>query len=114
VLEAKPADEAVSEVKPTIEPKPTAEAKPARPALAVVRAPEPKPAVIAEPAPAAPVVEARPAAVPASEAIAAPLPKRPQSVEAMFAEAFAHDRLTVSPEPEETASATPGSGKSPV
>jgi hypothetical protein len=119
-VEAEPAAEVVVEVKPTVEPKPAvepkpkADEKPARPALAVVRAPEPKPPATAKPAPAVPVVEAKPAVLSASEALAAPLPKRPQSVEAMFAEAFAQDRLTVSPEPDEAAAAKLGAEKPPA
>lgn len=104
----------VAEAKPAAEPNPAADDKPARPALVVVSPPEPKPAVSVEPAVPAPVVEAKPIAAPATEAVAAP-PKRPQSVEAMFAEAFANDRLTVSPEPDESVGTLkPGVEKPPA
>lgn len=106
--ETKPVADAATETTPLIEPKPIVEEKPARPALVVVAAPESKPAVIAKPAPPAPAVEQKPVAASPTEAVAAPVPKRPQSVEAMFAEAFANDRLTVSPEPDEAAASKPG------
>lgn len=112
VVETKPVAKVATEVKPTVTPRPTAEAKPARPALAVVPKAGRQPAELAKAAP--PAVEARPAVVSASEALSTPLPKRPQSVEAMFAEAFAHDRLTVLPEPDETAAAKPEAGKPPA
>lgn len=99
---------------PVAEAKPAADDKPARPALVVVSPPDPKPAIPAEPAAPVPAIEAKPIAAPATEAVAAP-PKRPQSVEAMFAEAFANDRLTVSPEPDESvATLKPGVEKPPA
>jgi len=102
------------ELKPAVDPEPAVDDKPARPALVVVSAPEPKPVAISEPVPAAPVVAAEPTVATPSEPPAMPSPRRPQSVEAMFAEAFAHDRLTVSPEPDEAAGATkPGAEKPP-
>jgi|GEM_PF-3574775 len=104
---------AMTEVKPAADPKSVADDKPARPTLAVVPAPEPKQVAVAEPMPATPVLEARPVVAPSSEPVAAP-PKRLQSVEAMFAEAFANDRLTISPEPDEAAGAAkPGAEKPP-
>lgn len=105
---AKPAAEPASEVKTAVEPKPPAADKPPRPALVVVTSPEPKPAV----APPAPIARPAPVVSKPAEAIALPPPKQPQSVEAMFAQAFANDRLVVSPEPDETA-AKPGAEKPP-
>lgn len=68
--------------------KPEPEAKPG-PALSLVAATPSKPAVPSEPA-----------ALAGAAASPTPTPPKPlQSVEAMFAEAFANDRLTVSPEP---------------
>lgn len=102
------------ELKPAVDPEPAVDDKPARPALVVVSAPEPKPVAISEPVPAAPVVAAEPTVATPSEPPAMPSLRRAQSVEAMFAEAFAHDRLTVSPEPDEAAGATkPGAEKPP-
>jgi len=112
VVDPQPVAVAAIAAKPTVEPKPTAAEKPAAPALPVVAVAAPKPATITQ-APA-PAIEVKAATVSASEALAAPLPKRPQSVEAMFAEAFANDRLTVSPEPDETAATKPGAGKPPA
>ncbi|HEV2517894.1 MAG TPA: hypothetical protein VGV07_21765 [Devosia sp.] len=113
VVETKPVAKVATEVKPTVTPRPTAEAKPARPALAVVPKAGRQPAELAKAAPPV-AVEAKPAAVSASKALSTPLPKRPQSVDAIFAEAFAHDRLTVLPEPDETAAAKPEAGKPPA
>lgn len=109
VTVAKPVAEAkaVTEVKPAVASKSPAGDKPPRPALVVVPASEARPAVVTKPAPAAPVVAVL--SEPAPEA-----PKRPKSVEAMFAEAFANDRLPLSPEPDEAAGAAkPGAEKPP-
>ncbi|CAN7328565.1 hypothetical protein LJR016_001708 [Devosia sp. LjRoot16] len=104
---------AMTEVKPAADPKSVADDKPARPTLAVVPAPEAKLVAVAEPMPVTPMLEAKPVVAPSSEPVAA-APKRLQSVEAMFAEAFANDRLTISPEPDEAAGAAkPGAEKPP-
>lgn len=122
-LLARPAPRAEVAAKPTASAKPANDVrpavgsiratddKPARPTLPVA-APQAKPAEVAEPRPVGRVVE--------TPAIAAPPPamvaevKRPKSVEAMFAEAFANDRLAASPEPDEAAGAAkPVSGKPP-
>lgn len=65
----------------------------------------------------APVTVATPAAVtapaaPPTQAPAVPAVAKVQSVEALFAEAFAHDRLTVAPEPDEQDPPRP-SGETP-
>jgi hypothetical protein len=79
-----------------------------------VSVPPAKPAEVAEPRPSARAVETQASAAPPPAVVVAEV-KRPQSVEAMFAEAFANDRLTASPEPDEAAGAAkPDSGKPPA
>ncbi|WP_055046854.1 hypothetical protein [Devosia sp. A16] len=67
---------------------PDAKSGPARPALSLVSSAPPKPVIASDAAPPAPQLSTP-----------TPITPRPlQSVEAMFAEAFANDRLPVSPE----------------
>jgi hypothetical protein len=109
---AKPAA-VVTGTKPAVETKPTVGDKPPRPALVAVAAPEAKPATVTKPAAAAPVATAKPVIAASPEPVPE-APKRPKSVEAMFAEAFANDRLPASPEPDEAVGAVkPGAEKPP-
>lgn len=109
-IAAKPVaeDKPVTDARSALEPKPAMDGKPARPTPVPASAPEAKPVAVVDVVPVAPVAEAAP------EPVAAQPARRPQSVEAMFAEAFANDRLTVSPEPDEAAGAVkPDAEKSP-
>lgn len=93
------------------EPAVVARAAPVRPVAANTVAPKLIEAVAAPAAVAAPVALAKPAALPA-EAAAVPVVAKVQSVEALFAEAFANDRLAVAPEPDERDAPKP-SGETP-
>lgn len=102
VVEAAPVPGAVSA--PAVKPRPAAPADasravPVRPVAANTVAPRPVEVVAA------------PAALPA-EVPAVPVVAKVQSVEALFAEAFANDRLTVAPEPGEQDAPRP-SGETP-
>lgn len=103
VVEAAPVPGAVSA--PAVKPRPAAPADasravPVRPVAANTVAPRPVEVVAAPAAIAAPAVVTAPAAPP-TEVPAIPVVAKVQSVEALFAEAFANDRLTVAPEPDE-------------